>query len=125
MFTDLKVGDKNEQITNLFLANQASLTIRGLDKMAKNESGAAHFVTQKGQVLENKENTTAMNKLADRGLIKSKGDYVESIPLFLDDTYTALYDQNKSLDEPEGGASIQKPGVKKDKGKAGSKLYKM
>ena len=90
--------------------------------MTKDPSGAVKFATSKGDVIENKENTTAMNKLVDRGLIKSKGDYIESIPLFLDDTFSALYDQSRSLDET--GIS-SKPGAKKEKGKAGSKLYKM
>ena len=130
LFIDLKIGGTQvEQSDNLFRANQASMTIRGIENQKKTISsegnGSVKFETQKGRVIENKENTTAMNRLIDTGLIKSKGDFVESIPLFLDETYADLYDQSKTYDNDEDQETIPKPGAKKDKGKAGSKLYKM
>lgn len=65
-----------------------------------------------------------MNKLVEKGLIKSKGDFIESIPLFLDGTYADLYDQSKAF-KLEEEPNAAKPVVKKDKGKPGSKFYKM
>jgi len=101
------------------------MTIRGINNQTKTitSSGSAKYETQKGEIIENKENTTAMNKLVENGAIKSKGDYVESIPLFLDETYAGLYDMSKTFkaEDPSDG----KPAAKKEKGKPGSKLYKM
>lgn len=46
-----------------------------------------------------------MNKLAENGIIKSKGDFVESIPLFLDDTYASIYDESKGLKAEDHSAA--------------------
>lgn len=45
MFIDLKIGGMEEHADNLFLANQASMIIRGSDKMDKTITGSVKFET--------------------------------------------------------------------------------